>query len=174
VPHYILESLQLMGQRYLFGRQIDLMQATVDLTTTCLTYLCLDPFDPEIGEEDLTENIISGGYRLHAFAASQWVELVRKCAGMLGNKNPPDELITLLEHFITERKNMWYEGLDEHAPECGELETFKREWPELHTLLRHALKFRQLDVGDWRLDEGTSNPFLTIFTYRSRERHHYQ
>jgi hypothetical protein len=136
-----------------------------------MTYLCLDLFDPEIEEEDLAENIFSGGYRLHAFAASQWVGLVRKCAGMLRNRTPPDELITLLEHFITERENMEYKGLNEHALEYVELEPFKERWPKLHTMLCHASKFHQLDVGDWRLDEGTLNLSPMMFTYRSRERY---
>ena len=74
-------------------------------------------------------NILSGGYRLHAFAASQWVGLVRKCAGMLPNRTPPDELITLLEQFVIERENMEYEGLSDDVPEYGELEPFKKEWP---------------------------------------------
>ena len=136
------------------------MQATIDLTTTCLTYLCLDPFNPEIEEEYLTENIISGGYRLHAYAASQWVGLVRKCAGMHRNRTPPDELIALLEIFISERENMGYKGSSECTPEYGELELFKKEWPNLHTMLCRALKFRQLDVGDWRLDEGMHDLYI--------------
>jgi hypothetical protein len=136
-----------------------LLHTTVDLATTCLTYLCLDIFDPEIEEEDLTVNILSGGYRLHAFAASQWVGLVRQCAGMLRNLTPPDELITLLEHFTTERENMGYKSLRDHAPEDGGFKPFKEKWPKLHTILCCALKFRQLDVGDWRFDEGMLNLF---------------
>jgi hypothetical protein len=150
-----------MSRRYLFSQQTDsfvsLLHTTVDLATTCLTYLCLDLFDPEIEEEDLTVNILSGGYRLHAFATSQWVGLVRKCAGMLRNRTPPDELVTSLEHFITERENMGYKGLSDHTPEYGELEPFKGKWPKLHTVLCRASKFCQLDVGDRRFDEGMLN-----------------
>jgi hypothetical protein len=173
VPHYISGTSQLMSRRYLFSQQTDnfvgLLHTTVDLATTCLTYLCLDLFDPEIEEEDLTVNILSGGYRLHAFATSQWVGLVRKCAGMLRNRTPPDELITLLEHFITERENMGYTGLSDHALEYGELEPFKEKWPRLHTILCRTSKYRQLDVGDWRFDEGMLNLLPMTFIYRSRE-----
>ena len=165
-----------MSRRYLFGQQtnnfIDLLHMTVDLTTTCLTYLCLDLFDPEIEEEDLTANILSGGYRLHTFATSQWVGLVRKCTGMLRGRTPPDELIASLEHFITERENMGYKGLSDHTPEYGELESFKEKWPRLHTILCRVLKFRQLDVGDWRFDEGMLDILPMIFTYRNRERYY--
>jgi hypothetical protein len=140
-----------------------LLHTTVDLATTCLTYLCLDLFDPEIEEEDLTVNILSGGYRLHAFATSQWVGLVRKCAGMLRNRTPSEELITSLEHFITERENMGYKGLSDHTPEYGELKLFKGKWSKLYTILCRASKFCQLDVGDWRFDEGMLNLLPMIF-----------
>lgn len=172
-PRRVSETSQLMSQRYLFKRQtddfLDLMQATLDLTTTCLTYLCLDLFEPEIEEEDLTENILSGGYRLHAFAASRWVGLVRNFAGMLHNQTPPDELITSLEQFITERENMEYINPSNSTPGCGEFEPFKQKWPNLHTLLCRAREFCQLDVGSWRLNEGTSNAFPHVIYIKGEE-----
>jgi hypothetical protein len=147
-----------MGLRYLFNKQdnnfVSLMQANLDLATTCLTYLCSDLFDPDLSHEDLEENILSGGYRLHGLAASQWAEFVTVCATMLRNQTPPNGLITLLECFIIERENIEYEGPDNDVPKPGELNLFKKDWPKLHTMLCRALKFRQSDIGDWRLSEG--------------------
>src|SRR5207248_11256396 len=100
---------------------VSFMQANLDLATTCLTYLCSDLFDPDLSDEDLEENILSGGYRLHSLAATQWAEFVRVCAIMLRNQSPPHELITLLECFIIERGNTEYEGPNKDVPEPGEL-----------------------------------------------------
>jgi hypothetical protein len=140
-------------------------QATVDLTTTCLTYLCLDIFDPEIEENYLDEQILSGGYRLHTFAASQWVALLRSCARMLRDQPPPDELISLLEHFVTERENMGYTNPSENIAEDPDFKSLKQRSPQLHAMLCHASKFRQLDVGEWRLDEGASNFLLSKYIW---------
>jgi hypothetical protein len=150
-----------MSRRYLFNKRnnnfVSLMQANLDLALTCLTYLSSDLFDPDLSDEDLEENILSGGYCLYGLAASQWAEFVRECAIMLRNQTPPNELITLLECFIIERENIEYEGPNKDVPEPGGLNLFKRGWPKLHTMLCRALKFRRSDIGDWRLSEGSSS-----------------
>jgi hypothetical protein len=133
------------------------MQANLDVATTCLTYLCSDLFDTDLSDEDFKENILSGGYSLHGFATSQWAGLVKGCLVMLQNQTLPNELTILLECLITEQENIDYEGLDKDVPEPGELNLFKRNWPNLHTALCRALKFRQSDIGDWRLSEGISS-----------------
>ncbi|KAH0562186.1 hypothetical protein GP486_003120 [Trichoglossum hirsutum] len=91
---------------------------------------------------------------------------------MLRNRTPPEELITLLEHFIAERENMEYKGLSEQVLGYDELKIFETKWPKLHTMLCRALEFRQFDVGDWRLDEDSdgddswakSDPFTLSYS----------
>ncbi|KAJ6149061.1 hypothetical protein N7471_000260 [Penicillium samsonianum] len=40
-------------------------------------------------------------------------------------------------------------------PEANEFEAFKEKLPEEHQFLHNALGLRRLDVGKWKLDEGT-------------------
>jgi hypothetical protein len=145
--------------RYLTGREkdnfIDLTQARLDLATTCLKYLCFDCFDPDLQDKDVQDNLLSGAYRLYNFATSLWAGLTKECARNLQMKALPEELIVLLERFIDERRNDEYDGPSEKMPKPCELIPFKG-WPELHYMLCRALEFRrrQLNLGDWRLDEG--------------------
>ncbi|KAL2004976.1 hypothetical protein VTN00DRAFT_2826 [Thermoascus crustaceus] len=164
-------------EEYLFFRQadsfVDLMEANLDMATTCLFYLCLDIFDPDMEDEDMEDedmededmededmededmededmeeedsegtdledkdtgngemqkNILSGQYCLHWFAISQWKEAVRRCAGMLRNGSPPDEVIGDLERFISKRENI-SSGNPGEGLKCEELEGFKHRWP---------------------------------------------
>lgn len=153
------------------------MEANLDMATTCLSYLCLDIFDPDMEDEDMEEEdsegsdledkdtgngemqkkILSGQYCLHWFAISQWIEAVRRCAGMLRNGSPPDELIGALERFISKRENISNGNPGEKGLKCEELEGFKHRWPGLYDMLRRAVRFSRLDTGSWRLDEGNQS-----------------
>jgi hypothetical protein len=48
-------------------------------------------------------------------------------------------------------------------PEANEFEAFKEQLPEEHRFLHNALELRRLDVGKWKLDEGTVKLHLRVF-----------
>jgi hypothetical protein len=138
-------------------------QANLNLLMTSLTYLSLDLFELDIPDDEMEENVLSGAYRLHGFATSQWVGLVTQYAMLYEKQTPPDELVKQLDSVITERKNFEFEGQFEDNSNLTDLDLFKKRWPEMHAYLCSALKFqRQRDRADWRISESISRFFLRI------------
>lgn len=133
------------------------------MTKTCLHYLCLDIFDPEIEDQQIKENLLSGAYRLHWFASTQWVEILRHCAISLHDRAPPDDLITTLKTFGERRENTTFQDSSSSYGDWSSdhFEAFKGKHPEIYRLLDQTLKFWHLDTGNWKLDyEGMWIPSL--------------
>lgn len=129
------------------------------MARTCLNYLSSNIFDIELESDEITQNILSGAYRLHWFAASQWIEIVRRCASLLRNQPLPENMIQALDRLVCQCENGNYEDIAEFdSPRNDEFEVFKERGPNIHKLLHQELQFRRMDVGNWRLedDEGIS------------------
>lgn len=137
------------------------------MARTCLHYLSLNIFEVDSEPDTIKQNILSGSYRLHWFAATQWIVLVQNCAKLLGTRSPPDDLLRALSRFVDECENGNYE-ITAHfdSQQNDEFQIFRDSAPNIHELLHQALHFRRLDVGDWKLeeeDEGICNPtFLFV------------
>lgn len=136
---------------------MDITQANLSLLITCLTYLSLDLFELDIPDEEMEENVLSGAYRLHGFATSQWVGLVTQYAMLSEKQILPDELVKQLDSVITERKNFEFEGQIKDNSKPRDLDIFERKWPKMRAYLCNALKFqRQRERTDWRMSESIS------------------
>jgi hypothetical protein len=138
------------------------------MTKTCLYYLSSDIFDVGIEHEMIKSNILSGIYRLHWFATTQWIVLLQKCEKLLGSFDLPESLLIALKHFVYECENGNFEGTVGLSSQSDhDFTILRQKEPSLHELLVQALHFRRMDVGDWKLedkDEGIS----TIGLYISR------
>lgn len=132
-----------------------MLEANLEMTKTCLHYLCLDIFDPEIEDQQIKENLLSGAYRLHWFAPTQWVEILRHCAISLHDRAPPDDLITTLKTFGERRENTTFQDSSCSYGDWSSdhFEAFRGKHPEIYRLLDQTLKFWHLDTGNWKLDD---------------------
>jgi len=144
--------------RYLLDHRskfVDKRQAIFELASSCLNYLSMDIYDPDIEDEAITENILSGKYCLHSYGTSQWLGLVCTAGTVLQKDERMDELVNRVEHFFAQRSNPDCD----HIPTDGlsravELNTFKTQHPSVYEDLARAMHFRKSDIGEWRIDEG--------------------
>lgn len=123
---------------------IDNTVATLDLAQRCIWYLCQSHHDAEVLDDEIADNIVSGYYRLHSYAETMWLELVKRYVSLNGSKPLSSELIRALEYLVTHRSNSEFEESTEltdqsYQPELGK---FKNEWPSVHTMLCHVVQFR--------------------------------
>lgn len=154
-------TLSADSTRYIFNPRvdgsIDKKEATLSLARCCIWYLLQSHFDPWITENDVADSIISGNYRLHNFAVNMWLELVKCYVGLNESKPPSTELISALECLTIERSNSDFSGSTELAGQSHQpqLEKFKDEWPELHTMLCHVAQFRwRCSSSDYHMSKG--------------------
>lgn len=135
------------------------------MTKTCLHYLSSNIFDTGIEPDIIDRNVLSGLYRLHWFATTQWIVLLQECESLLGSRDFPESLVLALKHFAHECENGNFEGAVDltNQPDFSAL---KQKEPALHELLVQELYFRRMDVGDWKLEdnnEGILNQLICIF-----------
>jgi len=106
-------------------------------------YLRQQHHDPDITDEEIADNILSGAYRLHDFATTMWLELTEKFISTSQSLVPPDELVDSLQALHYERKNDGYVNAVIQA-NAQSLEAFKAYYPELYGILCEAVHFRQI------------------------------
>jgi hypothetical protein len=135
--------------RYIFNPRIDgyidNTEATLSLAKCCIWYLRQSHHDSWITDDEIADNIISGDYRLHTFAVTMWLELVKRYVSLNGSKHMSTELIRALECLAAERSSSDFGGSTELAGQSHqpELEKFKYQWPKLHTMLCQVAQFRR-------------------------------
>lgn len=156
--------------RYLFSSRINGSindaDATLSLAMCCIMYLCQGHHDPEILDEEISNNILSGVYRLHDFSMIVWLELVERYACFSGSRTLPNELISLLEMLMHKRGN---DQFDIVAKDCTQpkLELFKSNWPNLHSMLCKVSQFRRTcSNAEYNKRQGTLNPRMFLVSFR--------
>jgi hypothetical protein len=123
----------------------------------CIMYLCQRHHDPEILDEEIADNILSGAYRLHEFATTMWLELTERVASSSQSQVMLAELASLLQTLICERKNDRYNDASKKTSPRS-LETFEKPWFELHDILCKAVHFRQICLkSDYQKTQGESS-----------------
>ncbi|KAF2191077.1 hypothetical protein K469DRAFT_746515 [Zopfia rhizophila CBS 207.26] len=133
-------------KEYLFSPRIsgfiDHADATLSLAMCCITYLGQAHHDTEMLDEEISQNILSGTYRFHDFSMTMWLEVVERFVFSTHFQTPPDALISVLEMLVEERSNDQCSSITEKGTHSM-LEPFKTNWPQLHSMLCEAAKFRQ-------------------------------
>ncbi|CVL05439.1 uncharacterized protein FMAN_10739 [Fusarium mangiferae] len=149
--HFTVKEYLLRHEK---NKLFDEREALLEISTTCLAYLCSDLLDADISDDDIQRNLVSGAYRLLNFAHRQWAECLRLCTRHFRDELPP-QLVPLLGHIMQELANPYYsEDLDTNLG-LWSLDRFKSNLEEVKTISR-SLDFRSLMATsyDWRLDEG--------------------
>lgn len=147
--------------RYIFNPRIDGFidntEAALNLAQCCIWYLCQSHHDAGISDDEIENNIISGDYRLHDYAVTKWLELVKQYVSLNGSKPLSSELIRALECLATDRSNREIAGSTElsgqsHQPD---LEKFKYLWPKLHIMLCQMLHFHwRCSSSEYHMSKG--------------------
>ncbi len=149
--------------RYIFNPRmdgyIDITEAALSLANRCIWYLCQSHHDPWVTDDEfeVADNIIFGDYRLHDYAVTTWLELVRIYVSLMGTKPLSSELIRALECLATDRANGEFPDCTELAGQFHQpdLEKFRSEWPELHIFLCHMVQFRwRCSNSEYQMSKG--------------------
>lgn len=173
-----VEYGRLSMSRYMFNPRItsfiDGTAATLDLAKSCIWYLCQSHHDPWVTDEDIAKNIISGDYKLHNYAATMWIELVKQYVRLTGSKPLSPDLIRTLEYLMTDRSRSRGDASMEMADQFrqSELEKFKGQWPDLHAMLCHAAYFLwKCSSSEFHLERGKTSQLPCNSTFLIRIDH---
>ncbi|SCO12073.1 uncharacterized protein FFE2_12505 [Fusarium fujikuroi] len=149
--HFTVKEYLLQHQENKF---LDEGEALLEISTTCLAYLCSDCLDPALSDDDVERNVISGSYRLLNFVHQQWAECLRLCTRHFRDELP-QQLIPLLGHIMLDLANPYYSQDADTQLGLWSLDKFDSNIDEVMSISR-SLDFRSImDVSyDWRLDEG--------------------
>jgi hypothetical protein len=116
--------------------------------------LSFNIFEVDLEPDVIKHHILSGSYRLHWFAATQWLGLIQRCAILLCNRSVPGDLMVALNHFIYECENGNYDAIASfNSDQNDEFQIFKENSPDIHRLLHQELQFHRMDIGDWKLED---------------------
>lgn len=91
---------------------------------------------------------MAGTYRLHWFAVSQWVSLVRRCVERFKDLSAYPDLLELLTRLVMELRNYSFSGQVDLNDRI--FRALKPDEPELSEFVCGILQFRQDDKqSDW-------------------------
>ncbi|KAK0714452.1 hypothetical protein B0T21DRAFT_375908 [Apiosordaria backusii] len=147
-----LQFVHFTVKEYIFSREvsgfIDHAEANHSLTKTLLSYLCSGAFDAALPDEKLQENILAGIYRLHWYATSQWVVLVRRCVEKSKDLSAYPDLLELLTHLVLELRSHSFNGQVDFNDRV--IRAMVPDRPEISQFVCGILQFRQDDrQADW-------------------------
>ncbi|WAO88971.1 NACHT domain-containing protein [Fusarium falciforme] len=104
-------------KEYIFNKKIDgfisLSDMALGLAVRCISYLCQEHHDLEFIEEELEDNILSGAYRFHNFAATYWWRLIKQYLSLSKAASIPDSLRDQLQQLHDTRLADGYQQADQ-------------------------------------------------------------
>ena len=155
---YFDETRSLSLSRYLFspsiGGSLNFADATFSLAMCCVTYLCQKHHDHNLLDEEIDQNVLSGAYRMHDFAATTWFEFVERFIHLSQQDTLSQELINALETLRCERTQETYTESGEASTQTS-LEPFKSVSPALKDMLCKVAHFRRTSLkGNFDNDHG--------------------
>ncbi|PQE07875.1 hypothetical protein CJF32_00003003 [Rutstroemia sp. NJR-2017a WRK4] len=128
---------------------IDIIDSTLSLTMSCITFLCQKHHDPQLPTDIIRENVLNATYVLHEYAAINWLGLVEKCVSLDPAGTAAPDLIRLLNEVSTERKNVTYIAHNEEVEKLT-MHAFKKFEPDLFEMLSKVAFFRDLCLNSPR------------------------
>ncbi|KAH6626209.1 hypothetical protein B0J18DRAFT_443769 [Chaetomium sp. MPI-SDFR-AT-0129] len=148
-----LQFVHFTVKEYIFSPEvsgfIDQAYASYSLAKTLLIYLCSEAFDKDLPDQKLQENIVAGIYRLHWFATSQWIILVRRCVEKSKDLSAYPDLLELLTRLVRELRNSSFSGQEVDLNDRV-FRAMTPNRPEIPQFVCGILQFRQDDKqSDW-------------------------
>ncbi|KAL5597284.1 hypothetical protein FOBRF1_011077 [Fusarium oxysporum] len=151
--HFTVKEYLLRHQKNNF---LDEGEALLEISTTCLAYLCSDLLDPDLSDDDMERNVTSGAYRLLNFAHRQWAECLRLCMCTRQFRDElPLQLVPLLGQIMLDLGNPYYSQDSDTNLGLWSLDKFESNLDRIEAISRN-LDFRSIMASsyDWRLEEG--------------------
>ncbi|KAL9119321.1 MAG: hypothetical protein Q9187_004124, partial [Circinaria calcarea] len=152
-------------KEYFFSSSItgslSVAEAKLGLAVCCVTYLCQMHHDPDLLDEEIDGNILSGAYRLHDLAATTWFELVELSVPLLKQETTlSPKFIDALETLRCGRTSGTYDKGAETFT-ASSLEPFKSISPTLHDMLREVAYFRRASLKS-NFDEDNDSSWTSL------------
>ena len=131
---------------------MDEEQATIDLLTVCISYLCYDNLGDEMSDAAIMESISLGRFRLLDFAASYWMAILANFYNLSPGGKQMDSISGLLADLSSKRTNYWFEE-PVGPPDAAEKDTTVVE--DYQKMLFQMLRFTTNQRRDeWTLGNG--------------------
>jgi hypothetical protein len=146
---------------YVFSSQItdfiDKAEANYSLAKSSLTYLCSSIFNPDVSNEEIEDNILSGRYRLCWFVMSQWIALTKRCLDQSKDLSDYPDLQALLIRLALELKNYRFEGeLTGHERDTAVFRGLDSDGLQISRIIGGVLHFMHDErQADWNYTNGT-------------------
>jgi len=138
--------------RYIFSTEIldhiKSVDAVEDLCLTLLAYLGSGALDMELDDEELTNNILSGKYRLLEYAVINWPNLIPQI-------NPKSSgYVKLLERMIDKGRNFEFEG--HQTTRHYRNEHLRNSRPDAYDMVCRTFQLHlDNDRGEWNWENST-------------------
>ncbi|RAK81216.1 NACHT domain protein [Aspergillus fijiensis CBS 313.89] len=139
---------------------ISLIEGTLDLATTCITYFCQGFHNPDVVSDDdqFTQHLIEGSYRLHYYAQERCFEVLQIYLRWLNNAKLPSGLFNCLNMLMATLRNDQFAlaADDGRLIEASFLHNFEADHPELYQFLYNIYRFRYMcSQESYHLNEET-------------------
>ena len=118
-----------------------------------LTFECFEIHEPD----EIETSIFAGDYILLNYAATQWLDQVKKCAEVLDNSDEINDLCQEVEGLVEKRQNLDYERpLTCRKRPVTEFKAFEKDWPQLCENLILENSFWAFKAPLLSLNDGTT------------------
>ncbi|OJJ95991.1 hypothetical protein ASPACDRAFT_35337 [Aspergillus aculeatus ATCC 16872] len=139
---------------------ISLIDGTLDLATTCITYFCQGFHNPDVVSDDdqFTQHLFEGSYRLHYYAQERCFEVLQIYLRLLKGVKTPLSLLNCLNMFMATLRNDQFALAtdDGRIVTASFLHAFRADHPELYQFLYNIYRFRHMcSQESYHLNEET-------------------
>ncbi|RAH81606.1 NACHT domain protein [Aspergillus japonicus CBS 114.51] len=127
---------------------ISLIDGTLDLATTCITYFCQGFHHPDVVSDDdqFTQHLIEGSYRLHYYAQERCFEVLQIYLRFLNGAKVPSSLLNCLNMLMATLSNDQFAlaPVNGRIVEASFLHVFRAGHSELYQFLDNVYRFRHM------------------------------
>ena len=113
--------------------------------------------------------MLQGRYRLHWFATSQWINLVKQCIQESEDLSAYPDLLEMLARFATELDNPRFDSSVDFQDRV--FRNIQQDHPAISRAMRGVLQFRKDDQQvDWNFSNSKLPPWSVVlppFKHRS-------
>ncbi|PYH80228.1 hypothetical protein BO82DRAFT_393179 [Aspergillus uvarum CBS 121591] len=127
---------------------ISLIDGTLDLAATCITYFCQGFHNPDVvsNDDQFTQHLIEGSYSLHYYAQERCFEVLQIYLRLLNGAKAPSNLLDCLNMLMATLRNDQFALASDNGRiiEASFLHAFEEDHPELYQFLYNIYRFRHM------------------------------
>jgi hypothetical protein len=119
------------------------IEASLSLASCLINYLCQTHHNPELSDEELAQNIMTGAYCLDDLATTTWADTLELYVRSRGSQPLSDTAIDAVERLISDRHNYGYVN-SATVPFQPSLDCFKIVSDNVYRMLCESARFRRM------------------------------